>query len=109
MRKMTEEIAREIYDLLVMCGGASKDNRDDFVWAHIKDDFPCEEYRFQGHFGFGGKFYSGSSDLQPWRIGYHEDDVKDNPKLYRSLCNAINIILAALWEGHRADETQVEQ
>lgn len=105
MRRFTEEIANEIYDILVECGGARESNRDNFVWVHVKDDFPTDQYRFQGHFGFGGKFYSDGSSSRAWRVSYHPDDVRQNLELYKSLCSAINILLHQLWERH-ADADQ---
>lgn len=97
---MIEKTANAIYDLLVKCGGAHEDMRDNFVFSHIADEYPTHEYRFQGHFGFGGKFYTSDSVIEcpPWRVGYHPEDVKSNPELYQSLCVAINKLLENLYE-----------
>ncbi len=107
---ITEGIANEIFDILVMCGGANEDNRSNFVWLHIKDEFPCREYRFQGHFGFGGKFYSDQGGREcPWRVGYHPDDVKHNPGIHESLCTATNLLLFQIWERHDHDSDEIRQ
>ena len=54
---MTEAQANAVYDILVREAGASEAcrGRSDFVYhmTHGK----CEEYRFQGTLGFGGKFW----------------------------------------------------
>lgn len=94
-----EKIANEIYDVLVMCGGAIPDTREHFIYAHLDEEYPCNEYRFQGHFGFGGKFYSDGFETNPWHIGYHPDDTKGkNEELYHSLMVAMNSILISIWE-----------
>lgn len=51
------KIANLFYDIIVEECGASDRDRDDFV-DYMTDDtgFP-KEFRFQGHLGFGGKFY----------------------------------------------------
>lgn len=47
------------YDLLVKHAGARSDprERECFVWTFTQVEYPGTEYRFQGHLGFGGKFY----------------------------------------------------
>lgn len=60
---INEEIANEIYDILVAeCGASARpDERDSFVYHHTKAQHISGEYRFCGKIGFGGKFrnYSG--------------------------------------------------
>jgi hypothetical protein len=46
----------KVYDLLIQFGGASERGRFDFVYAHTRDPHICDEYRFQGSLGFGGKY-----------------------------------------------------
>jgi hypothetical protein len=45
-----------VYDLLVYVGGASERERETFISMQMADR-PCSEYRFQGIFGFGGKYW----------------------------------------------------
>lgn len=61
----SREQAHKVYDILVELGGAldRKDetyggyyDRNEFIYAHMKDNYPATEWRFQGHFGFGGKY-----------------------------------------------------
>jgi len=67
---MTESKANSIYDILVELGGASERDRSSFVFHHTKGD--CNEYRFQGKFGFGGKFWSRYLD-----VNYYSENQTD--------------------------------
>jgi hypothetical protein len=46
----------EVWSVLVAIGGAVESMRENFIYA-VKEHNPSFpfEYRFQGHFGFGGK------------------------------------------------------
>lgn len=71
---ISKENAEKIYEILVADAGARPDDMQEFVHHHAESKHPCFEWRFQGHLGFGGKFYS--SDM--WRIGcYREDDTPE--------------------------------
>jgi len=96
----SDQTAHAIFDILVDCGGAIENQRSVFVTYVTNERVLCE-YRFGGHFGFGGKLYcedGGGIRKCPWRVGYHPQDVKDNPAIYHSLCRAINKLLENLWE-----------
>lgn len=58
-QRLTEEFANKVYDILVKEAGATDHqwSRYMFVQSHISTE-PCWEYRFQGVFGFGGKYHS---------------------------------------------------
>jgi hypothetical protein len=47
----------KVFDLLASIGGAPESMRSNFVHHHTKEE-PPKEYRFQGHLGFGGKYWS---------------------------------------------------
>jgi hypothetical protein len=51
----------KVYDALVKHVGArdGSDSRRSFVWSFSEGD--CQEYRFQGSLGFGGKCYRGGN------------------------------------------------
>jgi hypothetical protein len=56
---MSAEQANAVYDVLVGECSASEEGvtgRNSFVYAHTKEIHPCQEYRFGGMIGFGGKF-----------------------------------------------------
>lgn len=67
MTKMTEKRATAVYDLLVKLGGAQEMSRFDFVEAHTR--LERREWRFQGKFGFGGKYRSESNS-----VDYYSED-----------------------------------
>ena len=75
MNPLSKEAANAVWDLLVEMGGASQheDSRRDFVYNQTTEF--CREWRFQGMFGFGGKFYR---DGTRWRVGHYQED--DSPK-----------------------------
>lgn len=66
-RKLSKEIANEIYDILVEdCGAPDRSielektylvERGEFVREFSEKDNPTKEWRFCGRLGFGGKFW----------------------------------------------------
>jgi len=77
-KRLTEEFANKVYDILVKEAGASESMRDNFVQVHgLKEEYPCWEYRFQGKFGFGGKYWSERNAVNY----YQENHTKKLDKL----------------------------
>ena len=76
-KRLSLIFANMVYDILVEHGGASDSMRNSFVFAHTDDEHPCWEYRFQGHFGFGGKYWSERNTINY----YPEDHTKKLDKL----------------------------
>jgi hypothetical protein len=71
---LNKKTATAVYDLLVKLGGAPDSYRNHFVQHYTGED-PSREWRFQGHLGFGGKFYLSH---EKFRVGcYREDDTDD--------------------------------
>lgn len=66
---MTDDQANAVYDVLVAHAGAREDDRFQFVF-HVTRG--CEEYRFQGALGFGGKLYV---EPRRWRVGCYREDI----------------------------------
>lgn len=64
----------KVYTLLVDEAGARENMRDNFMYSHLDTRYPCTEYRFQGYFGFGGKYYSERN-----RVSYYLED--ETPEL----------------------------
>lgn len=60
---MTEEQFGKVYDVLVSLGEASENMRYGFISSHIDSKYPCDEWRFIGCLGFGGKYYSGKNKV----------------------------------------------
>lgn len=86
-------------EALVPLGGASRDwdNRSSFLHAHLEDEYPCTEYRFQGHLGFGGKVRT-AHDLK-CRVDYYPEE---HTELRAQQMVAINVKLSELWEQYFA-------
>ena len=78
---MSEEKANKIYDLLVSIGGASETMRNAFIYHHSKDKDICEEWRFCGKLGFGGKYRSRYNAVDC----YSEDETKERLKIITKL------------------------
>jgi hypothetical protein len=93
--KLEKQYFNEIYNILVIYGGASEHMRDNFVYAHLEKDWQnrrCEEYRFQGHLLFGGKYRSYTNT-----VDYYNEDRNE----YRdSLEKDINIKLKEIYEKY---------
>lgn len=77
----------KVYDILIK-GGAVERDRQNFVISHIDPVYPCKEYRFQGYFGFGGKYRSDSN-----RIDYYQEN---HTPLLDALCSSLNLALELL-------------
>ena len=75
--------ANEVYDVLVEHAGAPESLRNNFVYSHTDDDDNklCWEFRFQGFFGFGGKYWSERNSINY----YSEDRTKKLDKLLGEL------------------------
>ncbi len=73
---------KEIYDILVETCGASESARKQFyaVW-------PCDEFRFQGELGFGGKIRKNNDKIY---VDYYPEDRSDEREM---MCAAANYAL----------------
>lgn len=71
----SDEIANEVYNALMIIGGALPSERDAFlIYARGRMD-GVSEWRFQGHFGFGGKFYTKwRFQTKVWYVDYYKED-----------------------------------
>ena len=78
-KRLSLHFANKVYDILVEHAGASDSMRNSFVFSHTDDDDNklCWEWRFQGHFGFGGKYWSERNSINY----YNEDRTKKLDKL----------------------------
>lgn len=83
---MTEEQANAVYNVLVEHAGASEVQRDEFVFMHANGR--CDEYRFQGRLGFGGKFWR-----RDWRVSAYPEDTTP---ARQAILDATNAALAEL-------------
>lgn len=69
---LTKEQAERIYRVLCEYGGAREGEADSFVRYVTDPDAYPHEWRFQGHFGFGGKLYHQGGRCY---VGYYAEDV----------------------------------
>ena len=88
--KLTKEQANQVYDILVELGGALDRyderlggyyDRNNFIYNVTQDKYPATEWRFQGHFGFGGKYYTGSNRVSC----YPEERTPEKDELRREM------------------------
>jgi hypothetical protein len=91
-KKKTEEIFKDVYDILVDDGGAARSDamRSSFMLYHCEHHWPgtmqaftTTEWRIMGHFGMGGKFWVNTDDFHV--NCYSEDWTEDKAKLIKSM------------------------
>jgi hypothetical protein len=83
--------AELIYDILVDDAGAREDERRGFV-AYVTKNLDHAEWRFQGDFGYGGKFYAGRGCVPG--VGYY---IEDYSLLRERIRRQVNDKIAALF------------
>jgi len=76
---MKEEFLNQVFTILVNLVGANEIYRNDFLHAHLYGN--CEEYRFQGKLGFGGKYRSKTNTIDC----YSEDETKERKKIIKNI------------------------
>jgi hypothetical protein len=73
--------AMKVYDLLVSIGGANEHERTDFVYHHCYSSTGCNEWRFRGKLGFGGKYRSSWNGV----TYYPEDETPEKIEVAKNL------------------------
>lgn len=86
---MTPEQANAVYEVLVRHAGAREDGRDEFVFHLARG---CEEFRFMGSLGFGGKLYV---EPRRWRVGAYPEDIARWPAMAETI-RVTNVALDGL-------------
>ena len=81
-RRITPEQAGAAYDILIEHAGAHNDDRgnarESFILAVSHPKIACDEYRFCGSLGFGGKFRNnGNRDGVPHVDCYREHETAE--------------------------------
>ena len=83
--KLSNKEANDVYDILVRLGGAAEHMRDAFVSAHITEEKwmneCCQEWRFCGWLGFGGKYWSRRNVVDCYR----EDETPERLELIKKM------------------------
>lgn len=85
-----------VFDLLVSTGGTHESMRDDFLYRHARLGEPCDEYRFQGKLGFGGKYLRKTNRVSL----YVEDETPERV----ALRDRLNTELASLLDTYERAE-----
>ena len=83
---MSAESANDVYDVLVERAGASEDQyaRHDFVYHQTQRW--CDEFRFGGLLGFGGKFWRNYGTRpdgtrgERWYVSAYKEDIERQPE-----------------------------
>ena len=90
------DAANDVYDLLVSIGGAEEASRESFVLYSGEKEDSVSEWRFQGHFGFGGKFrtrWGNGKNKHDWYVDlYPEDDTVERSGLVKILNEKLEIL-----------------
>lgn len=86
--KLTTTKANKVYDLLVKIGGAWESDRDSFIYHHCDVKDGCDEWRFAGKLGFGGKYRSRTNSVDC----YKEDSNTERNKIITELNEALSKI-----------------
>lgn len=61
MSVQSQQFYHDVYTILVAECGANPKFRDDFIRSHT--EATVNEWRFQGYFGFGGKYWRGRNAI----------------------------------------------
>lgn len=78
---MTEVEADAVYNILVEHAGADEHGRREFAAMHANGR--CDEYRFVGWLGFGGKFWR-----HDWRVSAYPEDITPGRQAIVDVTNA---------------------
>lgn len=90
-KELLEAYYNRVFDLLILHGGAHESMRSDFIFNHTSES-PCNEYRFQGSLGFGGKYYREKSRVSC----YSEDENTKRIVAIRVLNDALQELKSSL-------------
>jgi hypothetical protein len=88
MKQLSEKKANAIYDILTSKAGANEAMRDTFIYHHCKSRYGCDEFRFGGKLGFGGKYYSHTNTVSC----YTEDETETVLLLIESINDDLRLI-----------------
>ncbi len=89
---ITNGIAENIWEVLVIHAGASTRDQDAFVTAVTEQD--CQEYRFGGGLGFGGKVFVTSTKW--WVSCYKEDETADRLRMVAAANSELVLLRASV-------------
>lgn len=90
--KLSEEEVDKVWDILVSFAGAYEDKegyeRKNFKYHHYKKG--CDEWRFQGKLGYGGKYRSQTNSVDC----HKEDETKERLEIINQTNEALSKVRA---------------
>ena len=78
----------KVFDLLASIGGAHEAQRYGFIHAHIDPLYPCDEWRFCGLLGMGGKYRRQKNRVDCYR----EDETPARLTIIKQLNEALSAL-----------------
>ncbi len=82
------DLLGSVYDILIKIGGANESMRGSFIQNHSDKEYPCTEWRFCGHLGFGGKYRSKTNTV----TCYSEDETPKRLAIIREINTALSTL-----------------
>ncbi len=73
MSDQSKEFYERVFDILIRCAGAPESMRENFIYCQTKGIGSCDEYRFQGRLGYGGKYWRKSN-----KVNCYSEDLTDD-------------------------------
>jgi hypothetical protein len=96
---LNEDEASEVFLLLIAACGAPPSFRESFIQHATEDRDHGGEFRFQGCFGFGGKFCWEHSR---WRVAcYPEDRSPENDRIIAAVNGLLERMFARRQKGQQ--------
>lgn len=77
----------KVYDVLVELGKANESDRNSFIYHHCNG---CDEWRFQGVFGYGGKYRIQTNSVDY----YSENHTKELNELKELIDNQLKQLIS---------------
>ena len=87
----SRDLFSAIYSVLVEQAGAQEIMRNSFIYHHTESEFgPCDEWRFQGALGFGGKYWRRENRVSCYR----EDETPERLEIIERTNEALSSLNA---------------
>lgn len=96
---MTDTYADLVYDVLVVKAGATESQRQQFVATWPK----CNEYRFMGSLGFGGKVWAPKHGRPAAVSCYREDESPERLAVIEDVNQLLALLEDEPWEVSKAE------
>jgi hypothetical protein len=91
----SHDLFSAVYSALVEKAGALESYRRDFIYHHTEAEHPCDEWRFQGKLGFGGKYWRRDNQVSC----YSEDSTPEREAIIVETNAALSSLNAEVSHG----------